>query len=64
MAGMIIALTVNEFRRLFDGLLLVTRRTITSLLAWSRWRRQHQYRARYPTTDDAEINDHELGLQY
>jgi SRSO17 transposase len=42
----LIALTVNEFRRLFDALLLVTNRTVTSLLAWSRWRRQHQYRAR------------------
>jgi SRSO17 transposase len=42
----LITLTVNEFRRLFDALLLVTRHTITSLLAWSRWRRQHQYRAR------------------
>ena len=42
----LIALTVNEFRRLFDALLLATHRTITSLLAWSRWRRRHQYRAR------------------
>lgn len=42
----LIALTVNEFRRLFDALLLVTNQTITSLLAWSRWRRRHQYRAR------------------
>jgi SRSO17 transposase len=42
----LIALTVNEFRRLFDALLLVTHRTQTSLLAWSRWRRRHQYRAR------------------
>jgi hypothetical protein len=42
----LIALTVNEFRRLFDALLLVTRHTMASLLAWSRWRRQHQYRAR------------------
>jgi SRSO17 transposase len=42
----LIALTVNEFRRLFDALLLTTRHTITSLLAWSRWRRQHQHRAR------------------
>jgi hypothetical protein len=40
------ALTVNEFRRRFDALLLTTKHTITSLLAWSRWRRQHQYRAR------------------
>ena len=42
----LISLTVNEFRRLFDALLLVTHRTLTSLLAWSRWRRRHQYRAR------------------
>jgi SRSO17 transposase len=42
----LITLTVNEFRRLFDALLLVTQHTVTSLLAWSRWRRQHQYRAR------------------
>jgi len=42
----LIALTVNEFRRLFDALLLATNHTITTLLAWSRWRRKHQYRAR------------------
>jgi hypothetical protein len=42
----LIMLTVNEFRRLFDALLLATHRTLESLLAWSRWRRRHQYRAR------------------
>ena len=42
----LIALTVNEFRRLFDALLLTAKRTLTSLLTWSHWRRQHQYRAR------------------
>ncbi len=42
----LITLTVNEFRRLFDALLLTTSHTITTLLAWSRWRRRHQYRAR------------------
>jgi hypothetical protein len=42
----LIALTANEFRRLFDALLLTTNQTITALLAWSRWRRRHQYRAR------------------
>jgi SRSO17 transposase len=42
----LITLTVNEFRRLFDALLLVTHHTVTTLLAWSRWRRRHQYRAR------------------
>jgi hypothetical protein len=41
-----IALTVNEFRRLFDALLLATDHTIDTLLAWSRWRRRHQARAR------------------
>jgi SRSO17 transposase len=42
----LITLTVNEFRRLFDALLLATNHTIPTLLAWSRWRRRHQYRAR------------------
>ncbi len=42
----LIALTINEFRRLFDALLLTAKRTLTSLLTWSHWRRQHQYRAR------------------
>ena len=44
--GGLIALTVNEFRRLFDALLLTTTHTVATLLAWSRWRRRHQYRAR------------------
>lgn len=42
----LIRLTVNEFRRLFDALLLTARHTIDTLLAWSRWRRRHQARAR------------------
>lgn len=42
----LIALTVNEFRRLFDALLLATNHTMATLLAWSQWRRRHQYRAR------------------
>jgi len=42
----LITLTVNEFRRLFDALLLTTNHTVTSLLAWSHWRRRHQHRAR------------------
>src|SRR5256884_2570377 len=42
----LIALTVNEFRRLFDAMLLTAKHTLTSLLTWSHWRRQHQYRAR------------------
>ena len=42
----LISLTVNEFRCLFDALLLAARHTITTLLAWSTWRRRHQARAR------------------
>jgi hypothetical protein len=41
-----IELTVNEFRHLFDAVLLATRHTITTLLAWSTCRRHHQARAR------------------
>jgi SRSO17 transposase len=44
-AGMI-EITVNEFRRLFDAVLLSTKHSIDTLLAWSRWRRRHQARAR------------------
>jgi SRSO17 transposase len=42
----LISLTVNEFRRLFDALLLAAKHTLTTLLAWSTWRRRHQHRAR------------------
>jgi len=42
----LIELTVNEFRRLFDAILLAARHTIETLLAWSAWRRRHQARAR------------------
>ncbi|HEY5842192.1 MAG TPA: hypothetical protein VIU87_12110 [Mycobacterium sp.] len=42
----LIPLTVNEFRRLFDAILLTTRHTVASLLHWSTWRRRHQQRAR------------------
>jgi SRSO17 transposase len=43
----LIELTVNEFCRLFDALLLdAPQPSVHRLLAWSRWRRRHQYRAR------------------
>jgi SRSO17 transposase len=42
----LIELSVNEFRRLFDALLLASRNTMATLLAWSHWRRRHQARAR------------------
>jgi SRSO17 transposase len=41
-----IELTVNEFRRLFDAVLLDQRPSLHALLGWSVWRRRHQYRAR------------------
>jgi hypothetical protein len=42
----VIELTVNEFRRLFDALLLGSHPTPITLLSWSSWRRRHQHRAR------------------
>ena len=42
----LIMLTVNEFRRLFDALLLGAHRTLARLLHWSTWQRRHQHRAR------------------
>lgn len=43
----LIELTLAEFRRLFAALLLATTHTVDTLLAWSRWRRRHQARARH-----------------
>ena len=42
----LIPLTVNEFRRLFDALLIRPKRTVQRIQDWSTWRRQHQARAR------------------
>jgi hypothetical protein len=42
----LIPLTVNEFRRLFDAVILKSRLTMTNLISWSTWRRRHQARAR------------------
>ena len=42
----LIPLTVNEIRRLFAKLAVNTLHTITHWLAWSRWRRLHQARAK------------------
>ena len=42
----LIMLTVNEFRRLFVALLLQPLHAVVDILAWSRWRRRHQARAR------------------
>jgi hypothetical protein len=45
-ADTLIMLTVNEFRRLFVGLLLRPLHAVADILAWSTWRRRHQARAR------------------
>ena len=58
----LITLTVNEFRRLFDALLLAARHTITTLLRWSAWRRRHQHRARESHYRRRHTNDHDLSL--
>jgi hypothetical protein len=39
-------LTVNEFRHLFEALLLPPLHAVADILAWSHWRRRHQARAR------------------
>jgi len=41
-----IELTVNEFRRLFDALVLTGRPDPEARIRWSHWRRRHQARAR------------------
>ena len=41
-----IPLTVNEFRRLFEALMLRPLHTIATVLDWSAWRRKHQAVAR------------------
>ncbi|MCA1676519.1 MAG: hypothetical protein LC799_31550 [Actinobacteria bacterium] len=42
----LITLTCNEIRRLSTTLITEPPRTLADPLAWSHWRRQHQYRAR------------------
>jgi len=42
----LIPLTVNEIRRLFARMIANVTHTITHVVAWSRWRRLHQARAR------------------
>jgi SRSO17 transposase len=41
-----IELTVNEFRKLFDALVLTGKPTADRRIRWSHWRRRHQARAR------------------
>jgi hypothetical protein len=58
----LIALTVNEFRRLFDALLLRPLHTVADILAWSRWRRKHQP-SPAPATTENTINNNDRDLR-
>ena len=61
----LIALTVNEVRRLFNALLTTTRSSSTQVLAWSTWRRRHQARARHHHFQRRGHHpDHDLRLYY
>jgi hypothetical protein len=42
----LIALTCSEIRRLLTSYVIQPSRTPAFLMAWSDWRRRHQYRAR------------------
>jgi hypothetical protein len=60
----LIAVTVNEFRRLFDALLLAA--TTPSPACWPGRDGNDDTNTEpgYPTTDDANTNDPDLRLQY
>ena len=61
----LITLTVNEFRRLFDALLLRPLHTVADILAWSRWRRKPKQSPAPATTENTiNNNDRYLRLQY
>ncbi len=53
----LIALTCNEIRRLFTIYVIEPGRALACPMAWSRWRRRHQHRARtshYQRQEDAQ----------
>ncbi len=53
----LIALTCNEIRRLFVSFVIEPGRALACPMAWSRWRRRHQHRARtshYQRQEDAQ----------
>jgi SRSO17 transposase len=59
----LIPLTINEFRRLLDTLLLRPLHTIAGILAWSTWRRKHQAIARIcHHKNNTNNHDHDLLL--
>ncbi len=56
-------MTVNEFRRLFDALLLATSHTVTPCWPGHDGADDTNAEHAFPTTDAANINDHDLRLQ-
>lgn len=52
----LIPLTLNEFRRLFTALIPRPAPTITHILTWSKWRRNHQAQARASHHHQQESN--------
>jgi hypothetical protein len=60
----LIPLTVNEFRRLFDALLLVTHCTLTACWPGHDGEDDTNTEPDNPTTDAANTNDLDLRLQY
>ena len=60
----LIALTVNEFRRLFDALLLATNHTITTCWPGHDGDDDTNTEPDNPTTDAVKTNDPDLRLQY
>jgi SRSO17 transposase len=58
-----IELTVNEFRRLFDALVLTGKPDPARRIRWSHWRRRHQARARICHYRSRDVtDDHEVRL--
>ncbi|MGE5289018.1 MAG: hypothetical protein ACM3ML_17820 [Micromonosporaceae bacterium] len=59
----LIAVTLAEARRLFTTLLARATATTEQILAWSRWRRRHQHRARTAHYRSRETADHSPRLR-
>ena len=63
----LIALTCNEIRRLFTTYVIEPGRTLACPMAWSRWRRHHQHRARtshYQHQENTKHGSNDLRLEY
>jgi SRSO17 transposase len=58
----LIPLTCNEIARLINRLTTTPARSLASILRWSLWRRQHQFRARQCHYQRRQEQDHDLQL--